>query len=186
VETNLFGRIAGKSATIPMLWWDGREHTPTNGMRALVFYAKGFSIGMDSIDRQHYSFDWEKPPEVPDAPLGIIWKDMSNLRILDSPETENAYIEAVGGYLRLLRLEKRDPDRYYEFLRPLANSPVWQLRQDAKEDLLWLVGDRCPDRFDPARVLNDPEMDWDLLKDYARHIAIPAREKRNAGQKKSE
>jgi hypothetical protein len=76
--------------------------------------------------------------------------------------------------------EKRDPDKFYVFLRPLVNSPIWRIRQDAKEDLLWLWGELGPEHFDLKRVLDDPELDWDLGKDYVRYIAIPEREKRKA------
>ena len=186
VETNLFGRISGNTVTIPLLWMEGKGHAPTNGMRLLVFYARGFTIRETDVNRKYYLFDWEKPPEVPDAPPAITRELMSSIRILDSPETEKAYTEAASGYMRLLRREKRDPDRYYEFLRPLVKSPVWRIRQDAKEDILWLIGPVAPDRFDFKRIVNDPELDWDLVKDYVRYIAIPEREKRHADAQKKQ
>lgn len=41
------------------------------------------------------------------------------------------------------------------------------------------------ERFDLKRILDDPELDWDLGKDYVRYIAIPDRESRKAGIKKA-
>lgn len=186
VETNLFGSIPGDTVTIPMPWLEGKGHAPTNGMRLLVFYARGLPIGETDLNRKYYLFDWEKPPEVPDAPPVVIRELMSSIRILDSSETEKAYIEATNGYLQLLRREKRDPDRYYEFLRPLVKSPVWRIRQDAKEDILWLVGPVAPDRFDLKRILDDSALDWNLLKDYVRYIAIPDQERRHTDEQKNQ
>lgn len=180
VMTNMFGQIEGRSVTIPIVWVEGPGNAPTNGMRLLVFYAKGFKINENNIDRHYYFFDWEKPPAVPSAPPTIVRNNLSCVRILATPEEEKAYIEAVGGYVRLLMQEKRDPDKFYVFLRPLVNSPIWRIRQDAKEDLLWLWGELGPEHFDLKRVLDDPELDWDLGKDYVRYIAIPEREKRKA------
>ena len=178
VETNLFGQVKEKLVTIPMRWWEGLEgHAPTNGMRLLVFYARGYTFRTLSFDNSPLGFDWVKPPEVPNVPPHVIMKEGSCVRVLDPLETEKAYIEMLDGYLRLLRWEKRDPDKYYEFLRSLVNSPVWRIRLDAKEDLLWLLGYQCPKQFDLKCILNDPKLDWDLLKDYTRYISIPVRER---------
>ena len=181
VETNLFGRVTGGTVSIPMQWHEGKENVPQPGMRILVFYSRGFTIPKNSFPiRESYVFDWQKPPETPKvAPTVIVWENSFSIRIIDSPETEKAYIEAVAGYLRLLRREARDPVKYYEFLRPLVNSPVWRIRQDAREDLMNLLGlPLDPARFDVRRVLDDSSLDWALGKDYVRYIAIPAHEKR--------
>lgn len=63
----------------------------------------------------------------------------SHVRLLGTAEAERVYTEAAIGYLRLLRREKSDPVKYYEFLRALVKSPDWRIRQDAREDLLMLL-----------------------------------------------
>jgi hypothetical protein len=185
IETNLFGRLSADTATIPMLWFGGEEQVPENGIRTLVFYAQGYTMGF--WDFAVNGFDWEKPPVKPDVPPAMLLENWNtSVRVLKTHEIEKTYIETVGGYLQLLRREKRDPDKYYEFLRPLVKSPVWRIRQDAKEDMLKLFGRHGPDRFDLRRVLNDPELDSGLLKDYVRYIAIPDREKQKTGTQKEE
>ena len=182
ITTNLFGRLPSDTVTIPILWMEGKEQLPERGVKALVFYAKGYSIGV--LDFSVNGFDWEKPPEKPDvSPSMLFKKESTSIRLLKTSELETTYIETVDGYLQLLRREERDPDKYYGFLRSLVKSPVWLIRQDAREDMLKLLGHRCPDRFDLERIPDDPELDWDLIKDYVRYVAVPDRENRKAEQK---
>lgn len=186
VETNLLGKVGAKFVTIPIVWVEGEGNAPKIGMKLLVFYTRGFTIHESNTDRKFLRFDWEKPPLDPKAPFTVVRKNVPCVRILDSSETENAYIEVVKEYIRILRMENRDPDKYYEFLRPLVKSPVWRIRQDAKEDLLRLWGPFVgPERFDLERVLDDSELDWDLGKDYVRYIAIPDRQKSKAELKEA-
>jgi hypothetical protein len=183
VETNLLGNLSSREAVFTMRWWESKTEAPKVGTRMMVFYARGFVF--DLWNHSVNEFDQEKPIEKRGVPP-VVPNGSSGLRILDSSEAEKVYIEAVGGYLRLLRREERNPDKYYEFLRSLVKSPVWRIRQDAKEDLLKFWGRRGPEQFDLTRVLDDPELDWDLGKDYVRYVAIPGREKRKAEQQKQE
>lgn len=181
VGTNFLGKISGDILTIPIDWMENKECAPTNGMRLLVFYVNRVwtnAVMTLTLDRQMCRFDWEKPPRTNDATPSSFGRFSSNARILNSPETEKTYIEVITHYLLLLRNEKRDPNKYYDFLCSLVKSPVLEIRQDAKEDLLWFWGPFGPDGFDLEHVLDDPKLDWNLGKDYVRYIAIPDRDKR--------
>ena len=184
VETNLFGSVPSATVTIPVLWCDGEEQVPEKGVRVLVFYAQGYTI--DVWNKAVRKFDWEKPPAKTDAPPAMLLEKLSSsVRVLRTADLERTYIGTVDGYLRLLRREKRDPDKYYAYLRTLVKSPVWRIRQDAREDMLNLLGYYGPDRFDLQRALDDPEL-MDIFKDYIRYIAIPGREKRHAEAQKKQ
>jgi hypothetical protein len=181
VETNLFGRLPPTASIAPLRWEEGGKHAPHAGMKLMVFYARGCRVR--NFDREPFGFDWEKPPADPAATPAVPLDKSASIRILETPELEKSYIEAVDGYLRLLRREKRDPDKYYKFLTPLARSPVWRIRQDAREDLLRLLSYNGPDRFDLNQVLDDPEQ-MGIFKDYVRYVAFSERERRKAEQKK--
>ena len=177
VETNLFGRIPAISSFAPMMWYGG-GNSPDAGKKVMVFYSKGYTWNIldNTQDRGPLGFDWEKPPADPAALPAAPFKNGPCLLFLDTPELSNAYIDVVSQYLQILRQEKRDPDRFYVFLRSLVRSPFLRIRQDAREDMLRLLGPYGPDRFDLKRAQADPEL-MDFFKDYIRYIAIPQREK---------
>ena len=179
VETNLFGRLKNKDAVFNMEWMEGSALALTNGMRMMVFYARGYSV--DIWNRPALNFDWVKPEENPKA-KPVILNNSSGLRILDDPVAERFYIQTVDEYMQLLRREKRDVDKYYAMLRRQIKSPVWRIREDAREDLRTLFR-RPPASFDLNRVFDDPEID-DLLKDYIRYVVFPARERQKTEQPK--
>lgn len=185
VETNLFGCLPERHVTLSMKWYDYKEHVPEVGLKVMAFYARGASYTFTIIktgsvvwtDYDITKFNWEKPPALSEAPPDVLSTVGSCIRILESDDMEEMYKETVGGYLQTLRLGNRDPVAYYSLLRSLVKSPVWRIRQDAKEDLLNLIRTPGLDGFDLKQVLNDPQLDWDLLKDYIRYAVVPAREK---------
>ena len=181
VETNLFGQLTNKDAVFDMQWLEGSALALTNGMRMMVFYARGEPISM--WNSQAKTFDWVKQEENPKTKPAIL-NNSSGLRILDDPAAERLYIRAADEYMQLLRREKRDVDKYYAMLRRQIKSPVWRIREDAREDLRTLFR-RPPASFDLNRVFDDPEID-DLLKDYIRYVVCPAREREKAEQQKTE
>lgn len=181
VETNLLGRLANGDATFSVTWKEGPAGALTNGMRMMVFYARGYSL--DIWNHQLNSFDWVRPEKNPQAKPTILM-DSSGLRVLDDPEAERFYIQAAGEYLQVLRHEKRDADKYYAMLRRQIKSPVRRIRQDAWEDMTKLF-QHGPDSFNLDIALNDPEID-DVLKDHIRYISIPARERRKTEREKTE
>jgi len=176
VETNLFGQISGDTVTIPMTWIDGKAQMPSEGLRMLVFYARGHKINF--FDRAVRKFDWIKPQVESNEPPAMLFRDWNtSMRVLKTPEIEKAYIQTVNGYLQIFRKGKRSPIEYYAFLKPLVKSPIWHIRQDAREDMLSLLRHEGTDMFDLKLALDDPEL-MDFFKDYIRYIVIPAREKR--------
>ncbi len=176
IERNLFGSFSKDSVTIPMVWMEYKESLPEIGIRVLVFYGQGYKIGLWNVAAS--KFDWIKPPTDPKSPPRMLFEDYSSsLRILKNPTIEKAYIETVNGYLQIFHEEKRSPVKYYEFLKPLVKSPIWRIRQDAKEDMLTLLRYEGVDMFDLKRALDDPEL-MDFFKDYIRYIVIPNHESR--------
>jgi len=174
IKTNLFGSLSKESVTIPMLWMEYKESLPETGLRALVFYGQGYKIGLWDVAAS--KFEWIKPPPDPKSPPRMLFEDYStSLRILKTPAIEKTYIETVNGYLQIFRKEKRSPIKYYAFLKPLVKSPIWRIRQDAREDMLRLLRYDGPEMFDLKIALDDPEL-MDFFKDYIRYIVFPARE----------
>jgi hypothetical protein len=185
VETNLFGSLPEPRLSMAMNWFGGRQHVPEVGMKLVVFYARGASYNSSESPQSHVAkmdvdlmkFGWQKPPAVPEASPAVLTREGSSVRVLENHDMETIYTETISGYLRTLRLGRRDPVEYYNFLRPLVTSEVWRVRQDAKEDLLHLVWTRDLEGFDLTKVLDDPQLDWPMLKDYLRYTVLPTREK---------
>lgn len=185
VETNLFGSLPEPRLSMAMNWFGGRQHVPEVGMKLVVFYARGASYNYFESPPSHVAriafdemrFGWQKPPAVPEASPAVLTREGSSVRVLENHDMERIYTETISGYLRTLRLGRRDPVEYYNFLRPLVTSEVWRVRQDAKEDLLNLVWTRDLEGFDLTKVLDDPQLDWPMLKDFIRYKVLPTREK---------
>jgi len=176
IETNLFGSLSKETVTIPMLWMEYKENLPEIGLRVLVLYGQGYNIGFWDVAAS--KFEWIKPPTNPKLSPRMLFEDYStSLRILKTPAIEKTYINTVHGYLQIFREEKRSPIKYYEFLKPLTKSPIWRIRQDAREDMLSLLRHEGADMFDLKQVLDDPEL-MEFFKDYIQYIVIPARENR--------
>lgn len=176
IETNLFGSLPNEFVTIPMLWLEYKESLPKIGLRVLVLYGQGYNIGFWDVAAS--KFDWIKPPADPKSPPRMLFEDYStSLRILKTPAIEKTYIEIVNGYLQIFRREKRSPIKYYEFLKPLVKSPVWRIRQDAREDMLLLLRHEGEDMFDLKVPLEDPEL-LTFYKDYINYILLPKRVKK--------
>ena len=176
IETNVLGSLSKEFVTIPMLWMEYKESLPEIGLRALVLYGQGYKIGLWDVAAS--KFEWIKPATDPKSPPRMLFEDYStSLRILKTPEIEKAYIQTVNGYLQIFRKGKRSPIEYYAFLKPLVKSPIWHIRQDAREDMLSLLRHEGTEMFDLKLALDDPEL-MDFFKDYIRYIVIPAREKR--------
>lgn len=165
-----------RASCLPAVGGAALQLTKRPGRKPSGAASGGFCKSLNTQDRGPLGFDWEKPPADPAALPAAPFKDGPCLLFLDTPELSNAYIDVVSQYLQILRQEKRDPDRFYVFLRSLVRSPFLRIRQDAREDMLRLLGSYGPDRFDLKRAQADPEL-MDFFKDYIRYIAIPQREK---------
>lgn len=177
IETNLFGSLSKESVTIPMLWMEYKESLPEIGLRVLVLYGQGYNIGFWDVAAS--KFEWIKPPADPKSTPRMLFEDYStSLRILKTHAIEKTYIETVNGYLQIFRREKRSPIKYYEFLKPLVKSPVWRIRQDAREDMLLLLRHEGEDMFDLKVPLEDPEL-LTFYKDYINYILLPKRVKQS-------
>jgi len=97
-------------------------------------------------------------------------RENGGVRYLDTPEVTTNYLNAVNGYLRELRLKKRNADDYYSFLADIIQSPVQSIREDARSDLIYFV-ETCPS-FNKSRILVDNRVD-EALKFWINRDTIP-------------
>lgn len=175
IDTVLFGNIADRTITVTSQWgedweimdigenrckWNYRSR-PNPGDRLLLFMSAEFSKSPYSPippevppDEVKFTFKKERTPRQGAYHL-LYWE--GGARYLDTPENTTNYLNAVKGYLRELRGNKRDADSYYSFLADLIQSSVQSIREDARSDLMYLV-ESCPS-FDKKRILSDDRID---------------------------
>lgn len=133
------------------------KRPPRCGDRVLMFLAENPKWDYGKSER---TFNFRKETS-PKSNICQFARGNDSIRYLDTPENTTNYLNAVKGYLRELRSEKRDANSYYLFLADLIQSPNKSIREDARSDLMYLV-ESCPS-FDKKRILSDDRID-DAIK----------------------
>lgn len=92
---------------------------------------------------------------------------------LHLPYKEDEVYKAVTNYISILRCEKRDSKRYYDFLKNVTKTQNRRLIEDGNSDMLFLL--RTCDEINLYELLNDEELDPNI-KEYIRVVMIPHKE----------
>ena len=154
------------------------EKRPASGDRLLVFLSAGpspeyvlpYHWEPDPMDERR--FDFRKKENLKQGEYHLT-RGGTGAKGLNTPENATNYLNAVSGYLKELRGEKRDAESYYSLLRNLVQSPVQSIREDARSDLMYFI-EYCPP-FDARRLLTDDHID-EAIKHWVEHDVIPGRE----------
>ncbi len=171
VETNVFGRVPGLSVSVDAFWRLGLRELSA-GERALVFLSGRLWGAEDYARARRWDFDVPSVPKDASGNFYLRGNDR-NIVAVGGPEEERAYLDAVAGYMKCLRGTARDPEAYYLFLCGLMKSSIPRIREDARQDMLYLI--RSRQEIDLDRILKDGNID-EGIKDYVRLYWKPWRE----------
>lgn len=171
VETNVFGSVPGHSVSVGAFWRLGLRELSA-GERAIVFLSVRLWGSEDYSRASRWDFDVPSVPKDASGNFHLRGNDR-NFVAVGGPKEERAYLDAVAGYMKCLRGKARDPETYYLFLCGLMKSSIPRIREDARQDMLYLIRS-CQD-IDLDRILKDGNID-DGIKDYVRLYWKPWRE----------
>lgn len=171
VETNVFGKVPGHSVSVEALWRLGLRELSA-GERAILFLSGKFWEPEDYARAFRWDSDMPSVPKDKSGDFDLRGNDRSIIAI-NGAEEEKEYLDAVAGYMRYLRGKGRDPETYYLFLCDLMKSSIPRIRDDARQDMLYLIRS-CQD-IDLDRILADENID-EGIKDYVRLYLKPQRE----------
>jgi len=171
VETNIFGRVSGHSVSVDAFWRLGVRELSV-GERAIVFLSEKMWSPEDYARASRWDFDVPSVPNDASKNFHLRGNDR-NIIVVDVPDEECAYLDAVAGYMRIFRGKTRDPEAYYLFLCDLMKSSITRIREDARQDVLHLI--RSKKDFNLDRILKDGNID-EGIKDYVRLYWKPWRE----------
>lgn len=185
IESVLFGRISRRRIEIGTQWPDegfrenriksGSQNVwnikrpPRHGDHVLMFLAEDPRWDYGESER---TFNFRKETTL-ESNIYQFTRGNDSIRYLDTPENTTNYLNAVKGYLRELRDEKRDANSYYSFLADLVQSPIQSIREDARSDLMYLV-ESCPS-LDKQRILSDDRID-EAIKYWIDPIFLKAKD----------
>lgn len=181
IEIVMFGTLPHTELTIPVHWpddektpmavhknithyWNWKKR-PKVGDKLLIFLADEV-IGEYIGNEFAFDFAWNSTNKSGSYHLV---RENGGVRYLDTPESTTNYLDAVKGYLRELRGEKRDAERYYSLLCRLIQSPVRSIREDARSDLMYFV--QYTPSFDSKRILSADCID-DAIKYWVSPTAL--------------
>lgn len=167
-DTNIFGKVSGSSVSVEVLGHSGLCKL-NGGERVIAFLSRNAARLFEAS-----KWEFNAPPVEENVLENLRLRgDGRGIIIINSAEEEKAYLDSVAGYIRYLRKENKDFEKYYQFLCGQMKSPYFRIKEDARRDMLDLI--KSYPSIDLDRVLKDDNVD-NGIKDYVRLILKPWKE----------
>jgi len=131
------------------------------GDKALLFLADYPWYKVDDFSVSRWCFNHDSIVKQIESEIQLIYYYDGIINVADEKDREQI-VDAVNGYLHVLRNGNKDPDEYYLLLRKLLTSENQLIKENAIRDMFMFC--KSYEGFDLQRAMNDPNLEAGMKK----------------------
>ncbi len=126
------------------------------GDKALLFLADYPWHKVDDFSASRWSFSHDSIVKQIESEIKLIYFYDGMINVADEKDREQI-VNAVKGYLQILRNGNKNPSEYYLLLSKLLTSENQLIKENAIRDMFMFC--KSYDKFDLQRAMNDPNLE---------------------------